>query len=209
MTERTALVTGGTVRLGLAIADCLRRGGWRVATTSHRPGAGADITADLASDNAADRLFASAVDFFGGRPPFALVNNAALFSGGDAELERVNFLAPSRLAKLMAERGGGCVVNVLDSRILRRPAETPYERTKARLLDATLDAARRHLGRLRVNAVAPGPALAPVSVREKAGETPFGRPTPEAIADAVAFLLDASFTSGVVLPVDGAQSLIR
>ena len=45
---RTALVTGGTRRLGRAIADRLRADGWRVLTSSHRADAGADFVADLA-----------------------------------------------------------------------------------------------------------------------------------------------------------------
>jgi len=61
---------------------------------------------------------------------------------------------------------------------------------------------------LRVNAVAPGPVLAPEGVREAAGETPLGRPAPGDVAEAVAFLLDAAATSGCVVPVDGGQSLL-
>jgi len=209
--ERTVLVTGGTVRLGAAIAARLAADGWRVVACSHRADAGADVVADLSRPGGAEALFASAVSLLGGRAPDALVNNAALFAGEPDALESVNFAAPAALAALMAGHGGECVVNVLDCRVLAsgfRPA-TPYEATKARLLARTLEDARRFAGRMRVNAVAPGPVLVPVSVREKAGECPFGRPSPESVADAVAFLLSARATSGCVVPVDGGQLLSR
>ena len=40
------------------------------------------------------------------------------------------------------------------------------------------------------------------------GETPLGRPTPEDVARAVVFLLEANATTGCVVPVDGGQSLM-
>ena len=204
------LVTGGTVRLGAVLAATLRARGWTVLTSSHRADAGADIVADLAADGAADRLWTDACARNGGRPPDALVNNAALFTGDAATLTRVNFDAPKRLIELMAACGGeGAVVNVLDCRVVRRAtrdAAGDYERTKCALRDYTRDAAAALLPRLRVNAVAPGPVLAPVAVHEGAGATPLGRPTPDAVAAAVAFLLEARFTTGVILPVDGGQA---
>ena len=204
------LVTGGTVRLGAALAATLRARGWTVLTSSHRADAGADIVADLASAGAADRLFADACRLNGGRPPDALVNNAALFAGDAATLQRVNLEAPKRLIELMAGIGrNAAVVNVLDSRIVRRAtrdAAGDYEKTKCALRDYTRVAAAALLPRVRVNAVAPGPVLAPVSVHESAGAMPLGRPTPAAVAEAVAFLLAARFTTGVILPVDGGQA---
>ncbi|MBR1921658.1 MAG: 3-oxoacyl-ACP reductase, partial [Kiritimatiellae bacterium] len=111
---RTVLVTGGTIRLGRAIADALRRARWRVLTSSHRPDAGADLVADLSDPSGAVRLYADGLRRLGGRPPDALVNNAALFSGPDAALEAVNLAAPRKLTMLMAgrETGRGAVVNV-------------------------------------------------------------------------------------------------
>ena len=61
---------------------------------------------------------------------------------------------------------------------------------------------------LRVHAVAPGPVLAPTDVHEAAGETPLGRPTPEDVAQGVAYLLEARATTGAVLPIDGGQSCL-
>lgn len=204
------LVTGGTVRLGAVLAATLRARGWMVLTSSHRADAGADIVADLAADGAADRLFADACARSGGRPPDALVNNAALFAGDDAALEAVNLVAPQKLTMLMAgrETGRGAVVNILDCRVLcGAEGEGAYFRTKRALLDYTMKSAAMFAETLCVNAVAPGPVLAPTEVHEKAGETPFGRPAPEDVASAVSFLLSARATGGCVVPVDGGQSL--
>ena len=241
---KSVLVTGGTTRLGKAIADFLRSAGWRVLTTSHRADAAADILADFSTPLGPARAYAEALRLLGGNPPDALVNNAALFTGDATTLEAVNFTAPQKLTILMASRetGRGSVVNILDSRVLRwgqaplgwgqapldrrgsgrslpeslwgqTPSDdwgqTPYESTKLRLLEETRRFAQLFAATLRVNAVAPGPVLAPVGVREAAGETLVGRPTPEDVARAVAYLLDAKATTGAVLPVDGGQSLLQ
>ena len=224
---KTVLVTGGTLRLGRVIADHLRRVGWRVITTSHRADAGADVVADFSDPMGAVRAYAATLRLLGGQPPDALVNNAALFTGDDATLNAVNFEAPKKLTMLMAgrETGVGSVVNILDSRILRwgqAPldrrgsgsslpvplwGQTPYEKAKLQLLSEMRRQAAMFAETLRVNAVAPGPVLAPTDVHEKAGETLLGRPSPEDVAEAVAFLLTAKSTTGAVLPVDGGQAL--
>ena len=207
---RSALVTGGTTRIGLAIAERLRADGWRVIASSHRADSGADIVADLSEPLGAAKLYAACLRLLGGNPPDALVNNAALFAGDDASLEAVNLVAPQKLTMLMAgrETGRGAVVNILDCRVLcGAEGEGAYFRTKRALLDYTMKSAAMFAETLCVNAVAPGPVLAPTEVHEKAGETPFGRPAPEDVASAVSFLLSARATGGCVVPVDGGQSL--
>jgi len=208
---RTVLVTGGTVRLGLAVAERLRADGWRVVTSSHRADSGADIVADLSEPLGAARLYSDCLRLLGGLPPDALVNNAALYTGDAAAMECVNLTAPQKLTMMMAgrETGRGSVVNVLDCRVLgcASAGEGVYERTKRALLEYTLKSAAMFAATLRVNAVAPGPVLAPTCVSEKAGDTPLGRPTVADVAAAVAYLLDAPATSGCVIPVDGGQSL--
>ena len=207
---RSVLVTGGTTRIGLAIAERLRADGWRVIASSHRADSGADIVADLSEPLGAAKLYAACLRLLGGNPPDALVNNAALFAGDDAALEAVNLVAPQKLTMLMAgrETGRGAVVNILDCRVLcGAEGEGAYFRTKRALLDYTLKSAAMFAETLCVNAVAPGPVLAPSEVHEKAGETPFGRPAPEDVASAVSFLLSARATGGCVVPVDGGQSL--
>ena len=207
---RSVLVTGGTTRIGLAIAERLRADGWCVIASSHRADSGADIVADLSEPLGAAKLYAACLRLLGGNPPDALVNNAALFAGDDAALEAVNLVAPQKLTMLMAgrETGRGAVVNILDCRVLcGAEGEGAYFRTKRALLDYTMKSAAMFAETLCVNAVAPGPVLAPTEVHEKAGETPFGRPSPEDVASAVSFLLSARATGGCVVPVDGGQSL--
>lgn len=218
---KSVLVTGGTVRLGAAIAARLRADGWRVITSSHRADAGADIVADLAEPMGAAKLYAATLQLLDGNPPDALVNNAALFVGDAATLRSVNFDAPKKLTMMMAgrETGVGAVVNILDSaagtegdedgRRETGDARRTYLETKRELRAFTLSSAMMFAASLRVNGVAPGPVLAPTDVHEKAGAMLLDRrPTPEDVAAAVAYLLAAEAVTGVVLPVDAGQHLV-
>lgn len=209
---KSVLITGGTVRLGSAIAARLRAEGWRVITSSHRADAGADIVADLAEPMGAAKLYAAALKLLGGNPPDALVNNAALFTGDDAALAAVNLEAPKKLTMLMAgrETGLGAVVNILDSVILgSASSERPYFASKRELAAFTRSAAATFAATLRVNGVAPGPVLAPTEVHVKAGELLLDhRPTPDDVAAAVSYLLSAESTTGAIIPVDSGQYLI-
>ena len=214
---KSVLVTGGTVRLGKAIAERLRADGWRVITSSHRADAGADIVADLTEPLGAAKLYAAALQMLGGTPPDALVNNAALFVGDPETIRAVGLDAPKKLTMMMAgrEEGVGVVVNVLDAATLggdrrQSAASDGYRDAKRELRAFTLSSAMMFAATLRVNGVAPGPVLAPTEVHEKAGETLLGRrPTPEDVAAAVAYLLGAESVTGTIIPVDAGQHLVR
>ncbi len=222
----SVLVTGGARRIGLAICDELAARGWRVLAHSRDPGN--PLAADFArSDAGVERLFAAAIHV---SPDLcAVVNNAALFSI-EAELPQheadalhaVNVAAPVRLTELLAEhlarrKTCGCVVNMLDTRILKhlRGAEgraiSPYAASKLALARATLSMARRFAPAMRVNGVAPGPVLAPADKTntEKGGSMLLPRrPSPRDVASAVAFLLEAEATTGQILAVDSGQDLL-
>ena len=211
---KSVLITGGTVRLGKAIAERLRAEGWRVITSSHRPDAGADIVADLAEPMGAAKLYASTLQMLGGMQPDALVNNAALFTGDEAAIRAVNLEAPKKLTEMMAgrEAGVGAVVNVLDCKVMGDPqhATTPYLKSKHDLLIETVEMAMRFAARLRVNGVAPGPVMAPTNVHERAGAMLLDRrPAADDVAAAVSYLLGAEATTGTVIPVDAGQNLLR
>ena len=227
--QGTVLVTGGARRLGKTIADALRARGWNVIAGS-RTSSDAAFAVDLAEPDGPARLFAAAR---AAAPDLcAIVNNAGIFSH-DAELppdeevrlRAVNVDAPRALTDLLAAHGGGAVVNIVDCRAIGRDkrdapvtvaqernlpvGDTPYLRTKRELLAATRADALRLAGRVRVNAVAPGPVLPPEGCHERAGATPLGRhPAPQEVADAVAYLLSAESTTGTVIPVDGGQFLL-
>ena len=203
---KTVLVTGGTIRIGKAIAEGLRARGWTVVTSSHRADAGADVVADLAVPLGPARLYAAACEKAGGTLD-AIVNNAALFTGDEATLTAVNLEAPRKLTMMLAgkEDAKGVVVNIVDL----KPYGNAYGRTKAALVEYTRKSAALFADTLRVNAVAPGPVMAPTDVHEAAGEMLLARrPTAADVADAVAYLLEAKAVTGVILPVDSGQHLV-
>ena len=234
------LVTGAARRIGAAIACRLARDGYAVALHCLHSRAEAEalaqglmaeggrvavVSGDLADPDVPARLVTQAADAVG--PLVALVNNASMFEiDGVGSLDAalwdrqlaVNLRAPVFLAEAFAaqvpEPGKGCVVNILDQRVLKpTPAHLSYTLSKTALMTATLTLAQALAPRIRVVAVGPGPTLA--NARQSAAEfdrqgaaTPLGRGSrPEEIADAVAFLLGAESVTGVMLPVDGGQHL--
>lgn len=206
---KSVLVTGGTVRLGLAIAEYLRDCGYKVITTSSRGESAADIVVDFRDPMGAAKCYAAALKLLDGNPPDALVNNAALFTGADSDIEAVDLTAPKKLTMLMSGRevvGRGCVVNILDAtRGVGSGRSGMYVECKRELGAYTRTAAVMFSETLRVNAVSPGPIaeLAPVGVHEKAEECLLGRPRSVDIARAVAFLIENESVTGVDIPVDG------
>lgn len=158
----------------------------------------------------------------------ALVNNASTYYatpvGGTSpaqweELFGPNVRAPYFLSQAAApslRRAGGAIVNIADIYAERPlPSHTLYCMTKAALVMLTRSLALELGPEVRVNAVAPGNVLwstNPVKAETLAmvqERTTLGRQgSPQEIADAVLYLLrDASYCSGVVLPVDGGRLL--
>jgi NAD(P)-dependent dehydrogenase (short-subunit alcohol dehydrogenase family) len=213
---KSVLVTGGTRRIGAAIAAKLRSCGWRVITSSHRSESRADIIADLSVPSGAAKLYLKALEL---EPELsAIVNNAALFTGGEDELRMVNLESAKKLTMMLAGREDAkcTLVNVLDAEVLGEnasgggEAKRVYLETKRELLEYTRTSACLFAETLRVNAVAPGPVFAPEGVHEKAGDILLPhRPTAEDVASAVAFLLENGSITGAVLPVDSGQHLLE
>jgi NAD(P)-dependent dehydrogenase (short-subunit alcohol dehydrogenase family) len=234
---KTVLITGGARRIGRAIAERLAQDGWRVLIHARRPDdedarmlaqklGGAAFHADLSEPLAPARLFNAVCAY--APECCALVNNASLFSAEEtpdpetaARMEAVNVTACEKLLMMLAlrlmtndENGvglprKGAAVNLLDTRILRGEPLTPYGRTKKRLCEIQQRLACQFGDVLRINAVAPGPVLAPLSGHEKGGETVLPeRPTPHDVAAAVSYLLTAQSVTGAVIPVDAGQHLL-
>lgn len=183
------------------------------------------VTGDLLAEDGPDAVFDAALARAGALD--ALVNNASLFerqplsAATPADFDRlwhVNALAPIRLTQRLAShlaerRATGVAVNLLDQRIAQPGAgATPYLLSKKALEAFTLSAALEYAPTLRVNAVAPGAVLPPA---DAAASEPAGtfllddaRPTPEDVADATRYLLEAPCVTGQILFVDGGQHLL-
>jgi NAD(P)-dependent dehydrogenase (short-subunit alcohol dehydrogenase family) len=236
----TALVTGGAQRIGRAIALALARSGYAVAVHAHRSaapasdlcaeisaagGTAAVVAGDLADHGAVLDLVPAAAAAVG--PLTLLVNNASVFEpDGIGALDRarfdrhyaVNLRAPVFLAEAFAAQApteaNASIVNLLDQRVFKpTPRYLSYGLAKSALHAATTTLAQALAPQVRVNAVAPGPALP--NARQDA-ETfarlcrglPLGHgPTPEEIADAVLFLAGARSITGETITVDGGQRL--
>ena len=183
-----ALVTGGAIRVGRAIALALARAGMDVAIGYHRSARqaggtvgeieacgvrGVALRTDLADPRAARRLVADAARALGGLD--VLVNSAAVFirtplaTTTPAQFDRlldVNlrgvFFACQAAASAMPR--GGHIVNIGDAGAERGwPSYIPYTISKAGVAALTrgLAVALRPRG-IAVNCVAPGAVLRPV-----------------------------------------------
>jgi 3-oxoacyl-[acyl-carrier protein] reductase len=135
---RVCVVTGGTRGIGAATARMLAQEGARVLTVGR---SGGDVELDVTAPDAGERILAACPE-----PPWALVNNAgttgtrALEDLSDSDWQEqweLHVMAPMRLmralAPVMAERGGGRIVNI-GSSAGRRPSsrlDASYSVTKA------------------------------------------------------------------------------
>jgi NAD(P)-dependent dehydrogenase (short-subunit alcohol dehydrogenase family) len=182
------------------------------------------VIGDLASLDSAG-LVAAAQAQLG--PVTLLVNNASLFERDmaapfDADsFERhmaVNLRAPLALASAfraaLPQGEGGAIVNVLDQRVARlNPHYFSYTLSKSALWTATKTLAQSFAPEIRVNAVAPGPVIPNINDGREAFEgeavaTPLqAAATPDEIAEAVAYLVNARSVTGQTIFVDGGQRL--
>lgn len=236
---KVVLVTGAAVRVGRTIALAFAAKGARVAVHYRTSAAeakrvvaavktlsGADaeaFRADLGDPKAPDKLADAVARRFGALD--VLVNSASVYertplaSATPADWDRqmaVNARAPFFLARACApllRRSGGLVINIADW-AGHRPYEDfgPYCATKAALLAVNKSLARELAPEVRVNAILPGPVLAPDAMgenerRKVAEAVPLKRlGTPEAVARACLFLAEsADYTTGAELTVDGGR----
>jgi NAD(P)-dependent dehydrogenase (short-subunit alcohol dehydrogenase family) len=233
--RRRALVTGGAVRVGRAIALALAAAGFDVAIAFHRSTAAARgtvrdverlggrahaVRADLRDARAARPLVARAVRALGGLD--VLVNSAALFYRTplasatraqwneliDLNLRAAFFCTQAAVARM---REGGHIVNVSDVITrLARPGWAPYTASKAGVEALTRSlAAELRPQRIAVNCVAPGAVLKPDWLAparwRKITRGHAGRP--EDVAAAVVFFATCPvYVTGQVLSVDGGET---
>lgn len=198
-----ALVTGGGVRVGRAIALALADAGYRVWIHYHRSAEAAAevvgllaercvgaIQADLGDEGQRAALCRRIVDPAGpaGGRIDLLVNNAASFERGeftgrsDADLRRVlevNLVAPLSLARGLADglaRAEGAIVNILDVAAYQGwRGYVDHCTAKAGLEMATRALAVELAPAVRVNGVAPGTVAWPEEERYGEGSEVRGR----------------------------------
>ncbi len=181
------------------------------------------VQADLTDEAGVRTLVPAAVQALG--PLTVLVNNASVFEddrvGGlsrdiwDRHIE-TNLRAPIVLAEAFAAQApeGSAIVNLLDQRVLKPdPRFFSYALSRNGLWWATRTLAQALAPRIRVNGVGPGPTLpsihqTPADFAAEAAAVPLARAgSPEAVADAVLWLVDAELVTGQMIAVDGGQHL--
>ncbi len=241
---KVALVTGSARRVGRHIALKLAARGMHVVVHYGNPSSAPDaqsaadaiaaqgvqtriVRADLGDPEQIAALFAEVQAHFGQLD--LLVNNAAIFPRQrlmDASLAdwqnalAINLTAPflcsQAAARLMlAQASGGAIVNIADLSAFRHWREYPYHGvSKAALVKLTEAFALELGGKVRVNAVAPGPVLrdegnSPEAWQRIGERLPVGSTgQPDDVAEAVVFLASQPFITGVTLRVDGGEYLL-
>jgi NAD(P)-dependent dehydrogenase (short-subunit alcohol dehydrogenase family) len=230
----TAIVTGGAVRLGQAMACRLAERGWNVAlhhnTTS--PDAtvrriqkygvkcvpyGCDFTDLPTVEGFLPRVLADFADVE------LLVNSAANFIQENIEATQtktltdtfsLNLLSPFLLMREYKRRvNRGLIVNILDQRILKNiPTFAAYSVSKCGLAHLTQMAAVEWGETVRVNGIAPGLILPPPGgpedyCKREARRVPVKKHgDPADIVRGLDYLLDSPFVNGEILYIDGGES---
>jgi NAD(P)-dependent dehydrogenase (short-subunit alcohol dehydrogenase family) len=185
---KTALVTGGAVRVGRALTLALAQHGANVvvhynssadqaeetAAAARALGVAAlTVQADIGAPEAVAELVRAVETTFGGVD--ILVNSASPFIRGrlqDTSLEQWHFVLGALLdgplllcqafAPRMLAQGAGLIVNILDQAAFTPfPAYLAHSVGKHGLLGLTRSLASELAPLVRVNAIAPGPVLPP------------------------------------------------
>ena len=209
-----ALITGGTGRVGSAIADRLRADGWDVVAAGRTDG-------DLSTAAGARSLVQTALERLGG---LNLLVNAAGEGFSPRPIDEIeeadwdaafgatakgSFFVTQAAAPALRE-ARGVVVMIEDVAAYQPwPSFAAHCAAKAAQSMLTRVFARALAPEVRVCGVAPGTvAVDPEQIERRAAETLLGRVgSPGDVADAVAFLAGADFVTGTTLVVDGGRLL--
>ena len=187
------------------------------------------IVADVSVESAVRNAFKQAIARM--KQVDVVINNAGISIRHDfldissEEWRRVQatnldgvFFVAQAAARHMSEIGGGVILNTASTNALRGyPHYADYNASKAGVVSLTRSMALELAPTIRVNAVAPGYVLTPMQkaeytyamLEEVNSKIPLGRHAqPEEVAALFAFLAsdDASYISGQVIPIDGAET---
>jgi len=209
-----ALVTGGTGRIGSAVAERLRAEGWSVLAAGRANG-------DLADVDASRTLVTRAVEELGGLDllvnaagegfvpkPVAEVTEPDWDTAFGATAKGTFFVTQAAAPHL--HESNGLVVMIEDVAAYEPwPSFAPHSAAKAAQAMLTRVFARALAPDVRVCGIAPGPVgVEPGQEQRRAAETLLGRiGSPTDVAQAVLYLLGADFVTGTTLVVDGGRLL--
>ena len=213
-TPLRALVTGGTGKLGSAIADRLRRETWQVVAAGSRDG-------DVGTTAGAHAVVAHAVKELGGLDvlviaasgpfvpePFESVSEETLDAVLAVSVKGSFLVSQAAAPHLRANRG---VIVMVEDVAAYQPwiSFSAHCAAKAGQAMLTRVLAKALAPEVRVAGVAPGPvAIEPGQEERRAGETLLGRVgSADDVAEAVLYLAHAGFVTGTSLVVDGGRLL--
>jgi pteridine reductase len=209
-----ALITGGTGRIGTAVAERLRAESWSVVAAGRADG-------DLADVEATQALVARAADELGGLDllvnaagegfvpkPMEAITEPDWDAAFGATAKGTFFVTQAAAPHLRESRG--LVVMIEDVAAYEPwPSFAPHSAAKAAQAMLTRVFARALAPEVRVCGIAPGPvAVEPGQEERRSAETLLGRiGSPDDVADAVLYLLGAEFVTGTTLVLDGGRLL--
>jgi pteridine reductase len=233
----TAIVTGGAIRIGRAMALHLAHKGFNIALVYHSSGTAGDETIlearsygirclgykeDLRNLEKTELLIGKILKDFDDVE--LLVNSAANFIQENVEQTQLKTLFDTLSLNLMApyllmseykrKVNKGLIVNILDERVKKTlPTFAAYSVSKVGLKHLTKLAAVEWGKSIRVNGIAPGlilpPQGGPSDYLEKAAKNVPTRThgNLEDIIKALNYLMENTFVNGETLFVDGGGSL--
>jgi len=240
---KIAIVTGAASGLGTASARAMARegavlmlsdidaeAGLALATEIQESGGAAEFCrTDVTDEDAVAEMVRQTVARFGG---LDIAYNSAGILGVAGPVHELDMAEVAKTLdvivggtyrsmkyeiRAMLESGGGAIVNASSTWGLGAyPGRSPYIAGKHAIGGLTKSAALEHAaGNIRINAIAPGPIMTPMLLRDWKGDAekaasgvPMQRVgKPEEVADAVVWLCSdkSSFITGHILPIDGGM----
>jgi pteridine reductase len=238
MKKPSALITGGTRRIGKAIALSLAEKGYHIALHCHASNKEAETTAkEIKEHGVRCRVFPADLDqnddmlslipnVLQDFPDLnLLINNASIFIRRhliDTDIElfdrtwNINVKAPIFLSRDFADyRGEGHIINMLDTKISKQLISYfVYSLSKKTLAEFTKMAAKELGPKIRVNGICPGLILPSKDTSKEAFEK-MGAKIPlqstgdsSRIVSAVHFLIENTYITGETLFIDGGEHLM-